>query len=111
MSPSEKPAPDEVLLPEDLAVLGAFQGGSQWLRAVCCTLARRGVAFRQGHPQRASRILATLSVSPVYKGGQLLFDLLEWEDFLVDGPAPPVVPTTLDATTLRRLAVFLNTIQ
>ena len=28
---------------------------------------------------------------PYYKGGQFLFDLLEWEDFMLDGEPPPLL--------------------
>ena len=48
---------------------------------------------------------------PVYKGGQFLFDLLEWEDFMLNGPAPPIVSTTLDARALRRVAAALTSVQ
>ena len=111
MSASDDHLPDELLQPEDLAVLNSLQSGSSWLRAVLCTLARRGVAFRQGHPSRAKLLLDALSTSPFYKSGQFLFDLLEMEDFMLDDPPPETVPTTLDATTLARLAVLLNTIK
>lgn len=97
--------------PEDLAALRAVDRGNQWLRAVLCTLARRGVAFRTEHPQRARALLDALAPLPLYKGGQFLFDLLEWEDFMVDGPAPPVVPTTLDAHALQRIAALLRAAQ
>ncbi|WP_433271378.1 hypothetical protein ACQPZF_12235 [Actinosynnema sp. CS-041913] len=61
------------------------------LREVLCTLARRGVAIRQDEPRRARQILDALAPWPFYKGGQVLFDLLEWEDFMVDGEPPPVL--------------------
>ena len=98
----------EALEPEDVRVLRMVQGGTQWLRAVLCTLARRGVAFRQEHPDRARQILESLSASPLYKGGQFLFDLLEWEDFMIDGAPPKILPTVLDVTSLNRIATLLN---
>jgi len=49
-----------------------------------------------------------LSPFPYYKAGQFLFDLLEWEDFMLDGPEPPIVPTVLDAASLGRLAQWLD---
>jgi hypothetical protein len=39
-------------------------------------------------------------VHPYYKGGQFLFDLLEWEDFMLDGEAPPLLD---DAALLEAL--------
>ena len=111
MSASDDHPPDEVLQPEDTAVINSLQRGSYWLRAVLCTLARRGVAFRQEHPSRAKLLLDTLSTSPFYKSGQFLFDLMEMEDFMIDETPSETIPTTLDATTLKRLAVLLNTIK
>jgi hypothetical protein len=96
---------------EDLAALAAVARGSEWLRGVACTLARRGVAFRQAHPARARAMLDALESSPLYKMGQFLFDLTEWEDFMVDGPPPPVMPATLDARALARLAGLLRQVQ
>ena len=79
------------LEPEDIAKLVAIQDSNKGLRAILCTLARRGIAFRQNHPERARAILRTLSIYPFYKGGQFLFDLMEWEDFMLDGPPPEIV--------------------
>ncbi|RKT53714.1 lectin-like domain-containing protein [Saccharothrix australiensis] len=75
----------------DLATLGFVHQANLRLRAVLCTLARRGVALRQAEPERARQILDALAPWPLYKGGQFLFDLLEWEDFMVDGEPPPVL--------------------
>jgi hypothetical protein len=49
-----------------------------------------------------------LSVHPFYKGGQFLFDLLEWEDFMLDGPAPVVLEATELAEALRPLLGLLG---
>jgi hypothetical protein len=98
----------EKLRPADLNLLSSLGGFNEWLRAVLCTLARRGVAFRQDDPERASQLLQVLSPFPYYKAGQFLFDLLEWEDFMLDGPEPPIVPTALDAASLGRLAQWLD---
>ena len=98
----------EKLRPADLNLLSSLGGFNEWLRAVLCTLARRGVAFRQDDPERASQLLQVLSPFPYYKAGQFLFDLLEWEDFMLDGPEPPIVPTVLDAASLGRLAQWLD---
>lgn len=97
--------------PEDKAVLDAIGQGSDWFRAVLCTLARRGVAFRQQHAERALKILDALSTSPFYKSGQFLFDLMELEDFMLDETPPEIVATALDVNALNRLAVLLNSIK
>lgn len=109
--PPRGPPGRDALTLGDLALLESLGAGNAWLRAVLCTLARRGVRFRSAHPERARALLDALSVHPLYKGGQFLFDLLEWEDFMVDGPAPPVVPSVLDASALLRLAELLRRIR
>jgi hypothetical protein len=43
-----------------------------------------------------------------YKAGQFLFDLLEWEDFMVDGPPPALLPGALDDVALARAGDFLR---
>lgn len=96
---------------DDLLALAAFARGGEWLRGVACMLARRGVAFRLAHPERARALIDALERSPLYKMGQFLFDLTEWEDFMVDGPPPPPVPTALDARALARLATLLRRVQ
>ena len=111
MNPPHEDSNNGALPPEDLAVLEALQSGSLWLRAILSTLARRGVAFRRQDEKRAQRILEELAPSPLYKGGQFLFDLLELEDFMVDGTPAETIPTTLDATTLVRLANLLNDVK
>jgi hypothetical protein len=108
--PSRDPA-GRGLQPEDLALLAAIRGGNDWLRAVLCTVARRGIAFRLADPERARQIILILSPLPIYKGGQFLFDLMEWEDFMLDGPIPEPVPTTLDARSLVRIAALLDSIR
>jgi hypothetical protein len=111
MNPTDKSNGDPPLTPEDLLLLGLVARGSDWLRAVLCTLARRGIAFRSQHPQRARNLLDMFAPLPAYKGGQFLFDLLEWEDFMLNGSPPPIVSTTLDARALRRAAAALTNIQ
>lgn len=101
----------ESLAPHDLKLLQTLTEEGQWLRSALCTLARRGVALRVTSPDRAAAILDSLSTFPFYKGGQFIFDLLELEDFMLDGPEPPIVPTTLDAAALRRIAKALNTVK
>ncbi len=107
------PAGSEPLAPhpDDMPLLDAVRSGNDWLRGVTCTLARRGVALRQADPQRARALLDALSTWPFYRAGQFLFDLLELEDFMLDGEAPESVPTTLDGAALRRLATALRTLQ
>lgn len=104
-------SPTARLQPEDLAILAAIQRGNEWLRAVLCTLARRGTAFRRTDPERAQQLLQVLSPFPWYKGGQFLFDLMEWEDFMLDGHPPEIVSTTLDARALKRIAALLTTLK
>jgi hypothetical protein len=108
---SNEKSTDGILQPEDKAILEAIERSSSWFRAVLCTLARRGVAFRQQHSERAHGILDALSTSPFYKSGQFLFDLMELEDFMLDETPPEIVDTVLDATALNRLAVLLNSIK
>lgn len=105
------PADADALTPEDRRALTAIRRGNEWLRALLCTLARRGVAFRLASPERARALLESLSRLPLYKGGQFLFDLLEWEDFMIDGPPPPVLATALDARALDRIGDWLRRIQ
>ena len=93
---------------EDLAALRTLERGNIWLRTILCTLARRGVAFRQSSPERCQQILQILSGLPLYKGGQFLFDLLEWEDFMLDGPPPDPLSSALDKRAFYRLATFLR---
>ena len=93
---------------DDQALLVRFGRGQEWLRAVLCTLARRGGHIRETDPARARQILDELSRSPLYRGGQFLFDLLELEDFMVDGDLPPPVPTVLDEVALRQLWLALR---
>ncbi|MEU3824120.1 hypothetical protein AB0F36_02205 [Streptomyces sp. NPDC029080] len=63
------------------------------LRQCLCTLARHGVALRRDAPERARLLLDTVRPWPLYKGGQFLFDLMEWEDLMVDGDPPPLMST------------------
>lgn len=85
--------------------------GNQWTRSVLCTLARRGVALRRREPARADALIDAVSTWPWFKAGQFLFDLMEWEDFMVDGEPPPVIPTVLDATALARFSKLLGQLQ
>lgn len=59
---------------DDLALLAQLTRGNEWLRAVLCTLARRGTALWQSVAVRAQAWIDALAVYPWFKGGQLLFD-------------------------------------
>jgi hypothetical protein len=74
------------------------------VRSVLCTLARHGVAFRRREPERARRWIEMLGPHPFFKGGQFLFDLLEWEDFMMDGEPPPPLEASSLAPVLDHLA-------
>lgn len=95
----------------DLVALAAVVRGNDWTRSVLCTLARRGVGLRQREPARAQALIDAVSTWPWFKAGQFLFDLMEWEDFMVDGEPPAVLPTVLDATALSRFANLLRQLQ
>jgi hypothetical protein len=97
--------------PDDRALLDAVQSANAWLRGVACTLARRGVALREADPARARALLDALSTWPFYRAGQFLFDLLELEDFMLDGEEPELVTGTLDAAALQRIATLLRSVQ
>jgi Lamin Tail Domain len=97
--------------PDDRAQLEAIRGANAWVRGLACTLARRGVAFRQADAARSRALLDALSTWPAYRAGQLLFDLLELEDFMVDGEQPDVVLTTLPPAALHRLGELLRAVQ
>jgi hypothetical protein len=109
--PKRPPSTNGALTDADRALLSAIERGNVWLRSLLCTLARRGAAFRLRAPERADALLASLSHLPLYRGGQFLFDLMEWEDFMLDGRPPPVLATTLDGQALLRLAEWLNGVQ
>ena len=103
--------PDSPLTPEDIAQLAMIQRGNEGLRALLCTLARQGAAFRQAYPDRSQFLCQKLSVYPLYKGGQFLFDLMEWEDFMLDGPPPDLLPPLSLATLLTPLASLFQLFQ
>ncbi|MDO0926835.1 hypothetical protein QQY24_15935 [Streptomyces sp. TG1A-8] len=90
--PPTDPTATDPLTPTDhraFAFLGQVNG---CLRQCLCTLARHGVALRLREPARARLLLDTVRPWPLYKGGQFLFDLMEWEDLMVDGDPPPLMP-------------------
>jgi hypothetical protein len=69
----------------DRALRDLIAGHDSDLCALLCTMARLGVHWRNHEPERCSWWIGQLGMHPYYKGGQFLFDLLEWEDFLLDG--------------------------
>lgn len=102
---------DDPLLPQDRQLLGRVVAGNDWLRSVLCTLARQGTLLRREDPARAAELIAVLSPWPWFKAGQFLFDLLEWEDFMVDGPPPPALPTVLQPESWQRLDDLLASLR
>jgi len=94
--------------PAELQLLDAIRTHDEGLRALLCTLARHGVRMKEATPQLAQRWLDELAPHPYYKGGQFLFDLLEWEDFMLDGAAPPVLDAATACRMLDRLAASLR---
>jgi hypothetical protein len=96
--------------PADLRLLDAIRLHDRSLRALLCTVARHGVALRQAAPTRAQAWLDQLASHPYFKGGQFLFDLLEWEDFMLDGDTPPLLDADAARVALDRLAQGLRSI-
>jgi hypothetical protein len=91
--PPDDPTATGPLTPTDHRALAFLGQGNHCLRQCLCTLARHGVALRRHAPERARLLLDTIRPWPFYKGGQFLFDLMEWEDLMVDGDPPPLMPT------------------
>ncbi|MFH9661722.1 hypothetical protein ACH4NF_26945 [Streptomyces sp. NPDC017248] len=91
--PPAGPAGTGPLTATDLRAFAFLGHVNSSLRRSLCTLARHGVALRRDAPDRARLLLDTVRPWPLYKGGQFLFDLMEWEDLMVDGDPPPVLPT------------------
>lgn len=69
----------------DRDLLALFTAQSEGLRAGLVMLARIGVGWRRAAPERCRSWIAQVETHPLYKGGQTLFDLLELEDFMLDG--------------------------
>jgi hypothetical protein len=109
MTPTQQ-ADDAAFGAVDLQLLAAIRRHDLGLRSVLCTLARHGVVLRQAQPTRAQAWLDELAVHPLYKGGQFLFDLLEWEDFMLDGEAPPALDGPALQHALARLTDSLHAI-
>ena len=97
-----------VLSEQDRAALSCLAAANDWMRAALCTLARRGVLVRRTQPERAQALLEGLAPWPPYKAGQFLFDLMEWEDFMTDGPPPRLLPLERAAAVLDLPARWLR---
>lgn len=69
---------------QDLDLLALFDAQSTSLRLGLATLARIGVRWRREQPDRCVGWIAMLETHPFYKAGQTLFDLFEFEDFMLD---------------------------
>ncbi|MFF3504384.1 hypothetical protein [Streptomyces sp. NPDC003247] len=91
--PPSGPAGTGPLTPTDHRALAFLNQSNSRLRRGLCTLARHGVALRRHAPERARVLLDTVRPWPLHKGGQFLFDLMEWEDLMVDGDPPPLMST------------------
>jgi hypothetical protein len=91
--PPADPTAAGPLTPTDHRAFAFLGQVNSSLRQFLCTLARHGVALRRDTPERAGVLLDTVRPWPLYKGGQFLFDLMEWEDLMVDGDPPPLMPT------------------
>ncbi|MFD7130817.1 hypothetical protein [Streptomyces sp. NPDC059894] len=91
--PPSGPADTGPLTPTDHRALAFLGQSNSRLRRGLCTLARYGVALRRRDPERARVLLDTVRPWPLHKGGQFLFDLMEWEDLMVDGDPPPLMAT------------------
>ncbi|MEG3158892.1 hypothetical protein U1763_00085 [Sphingomonas sp. LB2R24] len=78
------------LTPSDRALLALVAGQDHVLRSGLSTLARLGVRVRRADPDRAETLVLQFEAHPFYKAGQTLFDLFEFEDFILDGDLAPV---------------------
>ena len=81
---------------------------TQGTRALLCALARRGKALRRDEPERAERLLGAVLAHPLYKGARLLFDMLELEDLMLDGPRLEQMDGFFEASQASRLLARLE---
>ncbi len=107
-SGNPSPGGGQPLQPQDLELLAQLGQANEWTRSLLWSLARRGTLLRQRDPRRAEALLGVLAAWPWYKAGQFVFDLLEWEDFIVDGPPPPEFRGDIDVV-INRLVRLLRT--
>ena len=93
----------------DRAILAAIGHANLRVRGTLCTLAVYGATMRRDEPERARQLLDALATWPVFKAGQFLFDLMEWEDFMLDGDPPPLWPRDELAAALDEPRRLLST--
>lgn len=93
--------------PGDASLLSLFSERSEDMKAVLCLLAQMGVRWRRMESALCSDWVQLLEPHPFYKGGQVLFDLLEFEDFMLDGAAAAVPHERLRAQ-IDRIMTALN---
>ena len=91
----------------DLALIALVAGQDHVLRSGLSTLARLGVRLRRADPDRAEALVLQFETHPFYKAGQSLFDLFEFEDFILDGDPAPVDADML-VKTVQPLAAWLG---
>lgn len=87
--------------PSDKLLFAQIERATAGARTLLCTLGRLGKAFRLDESARAGMILLASEAHPVYKGGRLLFDLLELEDLMLDGPQPEALDQQSVTAALR----------
>jgi hypothetical protein len=107
---AQPPRDDDGFGQADWRLLDAIRLHDRSLRALLCTVARHGVALRLSAPVRAQAWLDQLARHPYFKGGQFLFDLLEWEDFMLDGDPPALLDAEAARVALDRIAQGLRSI-
>jgi len=90
----------------DRQIIELMAARNEELRSLFATLARLGVQWRRAENARCQDWITTLESHPFYKAGQVVFDLFEWEDFILDGSNPADVNLDL----LPRLNSFLANI-
>ena len=69
----------------DHHIVGLLSARNEDMRSLFATLARLGVQWRRSESARCQDWITALEPHPFYKAGQVLFDLFEWEDFILDG--------------------------
>lgn len=92
----------------DELLIAQIESGTQTTRALLCALARRGKALARDQPQRAERLLHAFRRHPGYKAGRIVFDLLELEDLMLDGPLPERIDGYFETESVQALAEWLE---